>query len=348
MGIQDRQYDRSSGGQGGGFNLGNFFDWSFPLFRVPQWIPGIRGIFVRIHILYIVIAASELFGANRAGSIGLNYVATMLGVLFIIVLLHEFGHCLACRLVGGRADQILIWPLGGLAMCSPPHRWKAALITTIGGPGVNVILFPVFALALVAAGASWSEVIFNPFSPGPVMRTVYELGGNWLAWLWAAHYMNLVLLAFNIVLPMYPMDGGRIVQELLWWRIGYKRSMTISVNIGLLCAVVLGVFAIVTGQMRLVGIAIFGGITCFQQKQHLAMMQDDSPWAYDTEKGNRGFGDDEKSEPSWFQRRAAAAAQKRQADLNAEVDRILAKIRTQGMGSLTDKERATLQEASKR
>ena len=37
--------------------------------------------------------------------------------LFLIVLLHEFGHSLACRSVGGRADQIVLWPLGGVAFC---------------------------------------------------------------------------------------------------------------------------------------------------------------------------------------------------------------------------------------
>ena len=42
--------------------------------------------------------------------------------LFLIVLMHEFGHSLACRSVGGRADRILLWPLGGAAFVKPPHR----------------------------------------------------------------------------------------------------------------------------------------------------------------------------------------------------------------------------------
>ena len=42
--------------------------------------------------------------------------------LFSIVLLHEFGHALACRQVGGKADQIVLWPLGGVAYVAPPPR----------------------------------------------------------------------------------------------------------------------------------------------------------------------------------------------------------------------------------
>jgi Zn-dependent protease len=341
------------------FSSGNFLDWSLPLFRVPAWVPGLRSINVRLHILYIIIGVSELLSATKENSIGVPYVATMMGVLFVLVLLHEFGHCLACRLVGGQAEQILMWPLGGLAMCRPPHRWQPALITTLGGPGVNFVLAPVFALALVAAGADWSSVIFNPFQPQAVVAKVYFLGGNWLAWLWAAHYMNLLLLAFNMLLPMYPMDGGRVVQEILWWRIGYKRSMVIAVNVGLAAAVVVGVFAMTTGESRLIGIALFGGFTCFAEKQRLAMMPDDPPWAYDTDKGYGGFRSGDKpaapSKPSWFQRRAEKAAAKHDAataaddaKMDAEVDRILAKIPGQGMGSLTAKERATLEQASKR
>ena len=38
--------------------------------------------------------------------------------LFLIVLMHEFGHSLACRQVGGRADRIVLWPLGGVAQAN--------------------------------------------------------------------------------------------------------------------------------------------------------------------------------------------------------------------------------------
>jgi Zn-dependent protease len=68
--------------------------------------------------------------------------------LFSIVLMHEFGHALACRQVGGTADQILLWPFGGVAYVNPPQRPGAMLWSIAAGPLVNVALFPL----LLAAG----------------------------------------------------------------------------------------------------------------------------------------------------------------------------------------------------
>ena len=64
--------------------------------------------------------------------------------LFLIVLIHEFGHQLACRQVGGKTHDIILWPLGGVAYVSPPQRPGAQLWSIAAGPLVNVVLFPMF------------------------------------------------------------------------------------------------------------------------------------------------------------------------------------------------------------
>src|SRR5450432_2706878 len=71
--------------------------------------------------------------------------------LFLIVLMHEFGHQLACRQVGGKTHDIVLWPLGGVAYVSPPPRPGAQLWSIAAGPLVNVILIPVFALLVSAS-----------------------------------------------------------------------------------------------------------------------------------------------------------------------------------------------------
>src|SRR4051794_14874388 len=63
--------------------------------------------------------------------------------MFSIVLLHEFGHALACRQVGGQADHIVLWPLGGVAYVNPPPRPGALLWSIAAGPLVNVVLAPI-------------------------------------------------------------------------------------------------------------------------------------------------------------------------------------------------------------
>ena len=98
---------------------------SFRLFRFA-------GIEVYLHWSWFLIA---LYGISiRAGRYStliwpvLEYLA-----LFVIVLVHEFGHALACRQVGGQANQIVLWPLGGMAYVNPPQRPGAMLWSIAAG-----------------------------------------------------------------------------------------------------------------------------------------------------------------------------------------------------------------------
>src|SRR3954452_8615930 len=165
---------------------------SFRLVRVG-------GITVSMHWSWLLVGAFEL--QYRPGAYALQFwnLAEYLA-LFAIVLLHEFGHALACRSVGGRADHIVLWPLGGVAFVAPPPRPGAWLWSIAAGPLVNVVLLPVTLGALYLAGnAGMAEG--NP--------DVYHFVG-------AVANMNLLLLLFNL-LPVYPLDGGQILQALLWF-----------------------------------------------------------------------------------------------------------------------------------
>lgn len=351
MGFEDRRYKEGGAGawrSQSSFVDGGFFSWSLPLFKVPDSVRWLGGIRVRVHILYLLMLASEVPKVIRTGD--WQYAAAITATLFVMVLLHEFGHCVACRFVGGSADDILMWPLGGLAACRPPHRWRAALVTTAGGPGVNVVLVPVLGAAMLLAGAGWENLIFNPFSSSSVAH-VYFAWEPWQIWLSAAYAMNAMLLAFNVLVPMFPMDGGRILQEMLWPKLGYKRSMEIAVTLGLVGAVAMGLYGFANGEMRLVGIAIFGGMTCSNQKQQLKMMEEEPAWAYDTSRGYKAFEVESKPRLTREQRQAFDAARRRQQAVRKTqdaVDRALDKVREQGMQSLSARERKLLEEATAR
>src|SRR5580658_1075962 len=88
---------------------------SVPLFTV-------FGIRVRIHVLMIAFIVLQLAFAGVAGGMGMKTACISMTILFVSVLLHEFGHCFGARYVGGDADEILMWPLGGLASANPPKR----------------------------------------------------------------------------------------------------------------------------------------------------------------------------------------------------------------------------------
>src|SRR6478736_644966 len=104
------------------------FGWSLPLFTLG-------GISVSIHLLFIAMAVFALWPFER----GWSMEAAFWGIVFGSVLLHEFGHSLACRSVGGKADRIVLWPFGGLAECNPPLNPWASLWTTLCGPAVNIL-----------------------------------------------------------------------------------------------------------------------------------------------------------------------------------------------------------------
>src|ERR1700761_8596211 len=103
----------------------------------------VAGIELYLHWTWFLIAIFEIQGRGRNySSIAWNIAEYL--ALFCIVLLHEFGHALACRQVGGNADRIMLWPLGGVAYVNPPQRPGAMLWSIAAGPLVNVVLLPVF------------------------------------------------------------------------------------------------------------------------------------------------------------------------------------------------------------
>jgi Zn-dependent protease len=135
--------------------------------------------------------------------------------LFAIVLTHEFGHQLACRSVGGKTNDIVLWPLGGVAYVSPPQRPGAQLWSIAAGPLVNVALVPVLsALVFASRHADWFALHHD----------IYEFIFN--IWL-----INLVLLIFNLM-PIYPLDGGQILRSLLWFFFGRANSLLAASVIG--------------------------------------------------------------------------------------------------------------------
>jgi len=173
------------------------------------------GIDVYLHWSWILIAVFrfQFFHYQEYGS-PIWFVIEYLG-LFGIVLMHEFGHALACRQVGGQANQIVLWPLGGVAYVAPPQRPGAMLWSIAAGPLVNVALVPVLSVFWFCSHLlGWPETFpdANLF-----LQTMWEI--------------NLLLLIFNM-LPVFPLDGGQILRSLLWFFVGRANSLLISSVIG--------------------------------------------------------------------------------------------------------------------
>jgi len=149
------------------------------------------GIEVFLHWSWFLVAVLQMQYRDPEYSSLTRYALEYL-TLFLIVLVHEFGHALACRQVGGRANQIVLWPLGGVAYVSPPQRPGAQLWSIAAGPLVNVILFPIFTvLWIISRSSGWFETM-----PG----VYFFIRDIW--------FMNTALLVFNLM-PVYPSTADR-------------------------------------------------------------------------------------------------------------------------------------------
>lgn len=347
--------------------LDNPLNWSFRAARL-------LGITIRIHVVFLLCAVILVWMEVRTDD-GFDWswrnVGTALGtyaILFGIVLLHEFGHCFGARRVGGEADEILIWPLGGLAFVRAPHYPAAHMVTTLAGPAVNVLICAVCSGALVFWIGSLGAVPWNPLHPfEPVGDGIIPGVGQ--IWLLRIYGLSYFLLLVNL-LPIFPFDGGRVLQAWLWSRKGFVPSMEIATAIGMIGAVCVGVFGLFTGSSwLLLMIAVFGYLTCWQTRRMLreqGIVALDGyteefaggPYSGDIGEGF-GFGSypapQRERRPSWWQRRkqrrAALKARRERERLIAHeqaVEEILKKVSLHGIGSLTPHERTVLQRETER
>ena len=200
------------------------------------------GVNVYLHWTWAVAAYFMIqlrYPAYKDVSGGTIWAALEYCALFGIVLMHEFGHALACKSVGGKADLIVLWPLGGVAFVSPPHRPGAVLWSIFAGPLVNIILVPVTIGLVYFAGSSADlpEVIYHS-----LLGQVQDPDGLSL-FLVHLFQVNLLLLIFNLM-PIFPLDGGQILQSLLWFAMSYERSLMIVSIIGLIGGIALAGLAL--------------------------------------------------------------------------------------------------------
>lgn len=334
----------------------NPMSWSLRLFRA-------LGTTVRAHVILLLYILIELGrSALDDNALGFGPAAIMMGSLFLVVLIHEFGHVLACRWQGGEADEILMWPLGGLAFCRPRHDWWAHFITAIGGPMVNVVIFICLAPTLGLITGNWlGAALPNPFGIDLTMATLEGTSRQpwWLLSLFLLHAVSFFLLLFNL-LPVFPLDGGRILQSLLWPRMGYSDSMRYAVYAGYIGAILLGVTGAISGHWMLIAVAIFGGLTCWQTLRQVKYTDEvmgfsdagdpyaASLWGDPDEDGDGRQPVGAAPGSGGREQKALERDRKNQREEADQIDAILAKIARDGMESLSRAERKLLEQATEK
>ncbi len=230
------------------------------LWRAPG-VPLLRfrGVQVVGHPTMVIpiVVYSSVLGSTRflgrypdlpgAAITAMTIVSVFMGILS--VLLHEFGHTFRARREGLRADKITLWGLGGVSWNSGAHSPGAAFRVTAAGPMVSVVL------AVLFGAFSWFA--WRAGLPHAVLGVALLLAE-----------VNAAMLAFNL-LPMVPMDGGRIVHSALWRLrgLGFATRWACRIGIAVASTVIvlgaaapfLGIFSSVAGTAGL-AIMVNGGI----------------------------------------------------------------------------------------
>lgn len=213
-----------------------------PLFRF-------RGIKVLVHWSFLLLPAYIVFTGLQGGSTW-QMIGTDVGlvlIVFLCVVLHEFGHALTAQRFGVGTRDITLLPIGGVASLERmPEDPKQEFWITIAGPMVNLVIA---GLALLVIAISGMGLLFSE-----AMGTITSWSGV-LIFIFTA---NLGLFLFNLV-PAFPMDGGRILRSLLSMFIPRDKATRIATSVGRVLAVGFVAFAVWQGEpfLAIIGIFIF-------------------------------------------------------------------------------------------
>src|SRR5438094_5182296 len=186
--------------------------WSIPILRIA-------GIQLRIHITFLL-----LIGWLALGSAG---AVVFVLLLFLCVVLHEFGHALAAKGYGINTPDITLLPIGGVARLERiPEEPKQELVIAAAGPAVTAII--ALSLFVVIASRGGTDLPASMLS-GDLIVSLFKI--------------NVWLLLFNLI-PAFPMDGGRVLRALLATRLSYARATQVAATVGQAFAFFFGIIGL--------------------------------------------------------------------------------------------------------
>ena len=217
--------------------------WAFRVARVA-------GIDIKVHATFFLIV---IFGALQwgipHGGRGALFGALLILLLFFCVVLHELGHSLVAKGFGLSPKQIVLLPIGGVAVMNRnPEKPVHELVIALAGPAVNVLIAGLLVLVFhtsVLAGLN-SQMMLARASGPPTQETM-------LLWILAA---NVSLALFNLI-PAFPLDGGRVLRALLAMFMGFSKATRAAATIGQFLAMAMGLFALFSGMLMLALVAFF-------------------------------------------------------------------------------------------
>ncbi|GMH35987.1 hypothetical protein BSKO_03855 [Bryopsis sp. KO-2023] len=203
---------------------------------------------IKLHLLFPIFLVIQALSQINNGVLPVLMWFIVLGpFLMVTILLHEFGHSLTARKLGAEVHGILLWPLGGLAFVGHSATPKVDFLVALAGPMTHIPQLIIWILLLY-------------LSDGEVDLKITESrikNDFWNALLAFFIVTNIVLMLFNLFVPAFPLDGGRLVADtLLMW--GVSDDLTAKIMVGL--SVPMGAGVVIWGIVEFSPVTILVGL----------------------------------------------------------------------------------------
>jgi stage IV sporulation protein FB len=322
------------------------------------------GVQVRLHVFFLLAAAYALhLGLLYEGGRLLGFALLTTGILLASVLLHELGHYLAARRLGGAYDQILLWPFGGL---TAPHLHgdpSSEMLVALSGPAVNLLVCCAAAAGLQGIDVRFEDLL-NPLVP-PIMAA----DAVWFPWrgcLEMTFWLNWLLVLVNL-LPAFPLDGARALRAGMAFAFPARVAGYLAAVCGQLAAVGvwisawwlnMGPLAYATMPLVLLGIFMFFAALA-EADRCREIDQDELTLGYDFSQGYTSLERQQTEAPpvrngllrQWIDN-CRESRRRRQLEQESEeerrVDAILARLHETGRDALSPQDQALLLRVSQR
>ncbi len=225
------------------------------------------GIAVELHITFILFVLLILFLViGGYGIYSAITAAILITALFGTVLAHELAHSIVAKSAGRKVNKITLLPIGGLASLDIPDDPEEEFMISVAGPLFNfvfaAILILIFALAYSDEFVPYMTDAVSDFiqiyvhNNAAVETDILNVSTP-LSLLGTLIWINLVLGIFNLFLPAFPLDGGRVLRSLLAMQMDYVKATQVSITIGQAIFALMLLIGIIRGWIFFVFIALF-------------------------------------------------------------------------------------------
>ncbi len=274
----------------------------------------------------------------------------------VTTLLHEYAHVFAARLTGGDADEVILWPLGGLALCRRAPTFQSEFLTPAAGPLLDLAICALLLPWVFRSGEFWTAMHPLRFPSVDLDRGFVQ------ALVLVTFTLNWKLFLLNM-LPMLPLDGASMWHAIArhrWEPIVAKTAMLIvstvthivlsGVSLNIDSSIGIGLLFL---SYMLLPITILEWVRLHAANLLGVEMEDSENY--------ESFEEDEDGQPrrtrtpSLLERWKLERERKRQEreeqeriETEARLDTLLDKVHQTGMDSLSESEKRFLKKASAR